>query len=259
MKILFIGDIVGDSGRETISLLLPGLIEEKNIEFVVANGENIAGGSGITSATADVLLNKGVDVITSGDHIWRRKEIYKLINEDNRILRPANYPPGVPGAGTGVYLSKNKNKIGVINLQGRVFMKELDCPFRVASKEIKILKENANIILIDIHAEATSEKIALGIYLDGMVSAVVGTHTHVQTADEKILPQKTAYITDIGMTGAHDSVLGREKDKVVEKFLTNMPVRLPVAKNDMKIQGVIVEINETSGLANSIERISIGV
>ncbi len=257
MKILFIGDIVGEPGRRAISEILPNLKKSKGIDFVIANGENVAGGSGITESTADVLLNNGVNVITSGDHIWRRKEICKRISEDKRILRPANYPFGTPGNGGAVYTVKDKLKMGVVNVQGRVFMKELDCPFRAAKREIDNLRKQTKIILVDIHAEATSEKIALGIYLDGMVSAVGGTHTHVQTADEKILPKGTAYITDIGMTGPHDSVLGRRKDKAVERFLTNMPVRFPVAKNDIRLQGVFIEINEETGLAKNIARINV--
>jgi len=259
MKILFIGDIVGKPGRKAIVDTISDLVERENIELVVANGENVAGGSGITPDTADFLFENGIDVITSGDHIWKRKEVVERIKKDFRILRPANYPENVPGVGGYVYQTRYDNKIGVINLQGRIFMKELDCPFRSAMVEIKRIRPETNIILVDIHAEATSEKLAMGWYLDGLVSAVVGTHTHVQTADERILSKGTAYITDLGMTGPHDSVLGRRKDRIIERFLTNMPIRFPVAKEDIRLQGVIIDISERSGLANSIKRINIGV
>jgi len=258
MNILFIGDIVGRPGREAVSLIVPDLVKKESIDFVVANAENVAGGSGITPETADFLLEHGIDVITSGDHIWNRSQIYERIEEDNRILRPANCSSGVPGVGSAVYKTK-EGPVGVINLQGRVFMKELECPFKTAKEEIKKLKEKTNIILIDMHAEATSEKIALGRYLDGEVSLVAGTHTHIQTADERILPKGTGYITDVGMTGPFESILGRDIASVVKRFLTGMPIRFPVAKEDVRLEGIIADIAKTSGLVNSIKRVSIKI
>lgn len=256
MKILFIGDIIGKTGRKTVGKIVPDLVRDEEIDFVIANGENAAGGCGLTPSTADFLFSNSIDVLTSGNHIWNWKKIYDRLDEDNRILRPANYPTSTPGVGTGVYGVKNE-RVGVLNLQGRVFMKELDSPFKIGKEKIQELKNKTNIIIVDFHAEATSEKAALGYYLDGSVSAVVGTHTHVQTSDERILPNKSAYITDAGMTGAGDSIIGMKKDKIIERFLTNLPVRFSVAKNDKKLEGVIMEINSSSGLSESIKRISV--
>ena len=255
MKILFIGDIVGEPGRHVIRELVPKIRERSGIGCVIANGENVAGGSGITPALADDLFDYGVDVITTGDHVWKRKESVERIDTDPRILRPANYPPNVPGCGSTTVQSENGVAIGVMNLQGRVFMQAIECPFRAASAELARLKEKARVIVVDIHAEATSEKIAMGYYLDGQVSAVVGTHTHVQTADEKILPGGTAYISDVGMAGPFDGVIGRKKEQILTRFLTQMPARFEMAEGDIQLHGVIIDIDEKTGKANSIVRI----
>ncbi len=255
MKILAVGDIVGRPGRRIVKEVIPPLINENNIDFVVANAENAAGGSGITPAIAEELFKLKVDVFTSGDHIWKRQGIGEVLDRETRILRPANYPSQNPGVGAHLFESKKGIKIGVVNLLGRVFMKGVDCPFRRAKEEIDILKKKTPIVLVDIHAEASSEKIALFWYLNGLVSAVWGTHTHVQTADEKVSKQGTAYITDLGMTGPLDSVLGRRIDAVLEAFITQMPVKFNVASDNLQLQGVIMEIEETSGRALSIERI----
>jgi len=255
MNILFIGDIVGSPGREAVKQLLPGLKKEYNLDFIIANAENAAGGSGITYHVAEELFSSGVEVLTSGDHIWKKKEVIEIIPKEERILRPANFPLGAPGRGEGIFNTKKGIKVGVINVQGRVFMEALDCPFKAAYQAQERLNKETKIIIVDIHAEATSEKIALGWYLDGLVSAVLGTHTHVQTADERILPNGTAYITDVGMTGPCDSVIGRRTEDVLERFLTGVPVRFEVAKENVQLQGVVLEINEETGKVNSILRI----
>jgi len=255
MKILFAGDIVGSPGRKAVSGIIPQLKKREKAELIIANGENAAGGSGITPRIAEEIFNSGVDIITSGDHIWKRKEIVELLDQKPNILRPANYPPGVPGVGSYVVKSKKGNPVGVINLVGRVFMEAVDCPFRKATEEIESLKKETRVIIVDIHAEATSEKIAMGWYLDGLVSAVLGTHTHVQTADERILPQGTAYITDVGMTGPHDSVIGRRKEQILTRFITQLPTRFEMAEDDVQLNGVALEIDEKTGKAESIKRI----
>lgn len=255
MKILFIGDIAGRPGREAIRKLLPKIKKEEGIELVVANGENAAGGSGLTPAICEELFSLGIDVLTSGDHIWKKREVLEIIDKDNRILRPANYPQGAPGGGAIVVTTKGGVKVGVMNLVGRVFMEALDCPFRAAVREIKNLRKETSVIIVDIHAEATSEKQALGWFLDGEVSAVVGTHTHTQTADEKLLPKGTAFITDLGMTGPLDSILGRRVEDILERFLTQVPVRFQMAKDNIQLQGAIIDIDAKSGRANSIKRI----
>lgn len=255
MNILFIGDIVGSPGRGAVKELLPGLKKEYKLDFVVANAENAAGGSGITARVADELFDSGVDVLTSGDHIWKKKEIFEIINQNERILRPINFPLAAPGKGSGVFTAGNGKKIAVINVQGRVFMEALECPFRTTREEVEKISRETKIIIVDIHAEATSEKVALGRYLDGKVSAVFGTHTHIQTADEKILPAETAYITDVGMTGPYDSVIGRRVEDVLERFLTLVPVRFEVADGDVQLHGAVVEIEDKTGRANSIVRI----
>jgi len=256
MKILFIGDIVGSPGRRAIKELVPKLIKSEKIDFVIANGENAAGGSGITPKLADELLKAKVDAITSGDHIWKRKEMVEALDEYPSILRPANYPAGVPGAGANVYKTKSGIAVGVINLVGRVFMDSVDCPFKKVAEEVEDLKKRAKIIVVDLHAEATSEKIAMGWYLDGQVSAVLGTHTHVQTADERVLPQGTAYITDVGMTGPHDSVIGRKKEQILSRFLTQLPTRFEMAEDDVQLNGAVIDVDEATGKARSIKRIS---
>ena len=257
MNILLIADIVGKPGRWAISQILPELKRTHQIDFTIANVENAAGGFGLTKEIAQKIRHYGVDCLTSGNHIWDRKDIFPYLNESLRILRPANYPPDVPGRGTAIFDLTNDFKIGVMNIQGKVYIKEIDCPFRIADKEIEKLKKETKIIIVDLHAEATSEKMALGWYLDGKVSAVLGTHTHVQTADEMILPQGTAYITDVGMTGAHDSVIGINKEDAITRFLTQIPRRFTVAKNDIKFCGALVKIDPDSGKALSIERIKI--
>ena len=255
MKILFIGDIVGSPGRLAIEALVPKIRKREGVNFVIANGENVAAGSGVTPALAEQLFSYGVDVITSGDHIWKRKEMVAELGSDNRLLRPANYPPGSPGFGYGVFESEEGVNIGVINLVGRVFMQAVECPFRTVNEIVGKIKDRARIIIVDMHAEATSEKIALGYYLDGRVSAVLGTHTHVQTADEKILPNGTAFLTDAGMTGPFDSVIGRKKEQVLNRFITQMPTKFEMAENDIQLHGAIIDIDEKTGKANSIKRI----
>jgi metallophosphoesterase (TIGR00282 family) len=254
MRILFIGDIVGEPGRRAIKELLPKIKSSEKIDFVIGNAENIAGGSGVTPQLADELFKYGVDVLTSGDHIWKRKEIIDYISNSPRLLRPANYPPQAPGLGASVVKSGDGTAVGVINLMGRVFMTPIECPFRAAKAAVEKLKDKARVIIVDMHAEATSEKIALSWYLDGLVSAVIGTHTHVQTADEKILPQGTAFISDAGMTGPFDGVIGRKKEQILARFLTQMPMKFEMAEGDIQLHGVIVDIDEKTGKATTIKR-----
>lgn len=257
MKILFIGDIVGKVGRTTIKGLLPNIVDRYKIDFVIANGENIAGGFGVTDKTAGEILNCGVHVITTGNHIWDKKDSIPYIAKEDRILRPVNYPPGVPGCGSAVHALSNGTKVGVLNISGRVFMSALDCPFRTGKEEIKKLRESTDIIIVDFHAEATSEKIAFGYFVDGKVSAVIGTHTHVQTADEKILPNGTAYITDVGMTGPAVSVIGIEKEQIIERFLLQMPMKFEVAKGEGILSAVVIEIDEKTGKSTAIQRLQL--
>lgn len=256
MKILVIGDIVGEPGRNIIRDFLSFLKEEEKIDFVIANGENAAGGSGITPRITQELLAYEIDVITTGDHIWKRKEVLEIIDREPRLLRPANYPLSVPGKGSVIVTASNNVKVGVINLVGRIFMEPLECPFRIGEEEIKKISKSTKNIIVDIHAEATSEKIALGYFLDGKVSAVIGTHTHVQTADEKILPKGTAYITDIGMTGSANSVLGRKVEPIIKRFLTGLPTHFDVAKENPILSGAILEINPKTGQTTKIQRIT---
>ncbi|MDD4894233.1 MAG: TIGR00282 family metallophosphoesterase [Candidatus Omnitrophica bacterium] len=255
MKILFIGDIVASPGREAIKGLLPELQKEYGLDFIVANAENAAGGSGITPAVARELFESGVNVLTSGDHIWKKREIFEVIDKDERILRPLNFPPGAPGRGACLFKARNGSNIGVVNLQGRVFMEALECPFRAGRQAVEELSKDAKIIIVDIHAEATSEKVAMGWYLDGKASAVLGTHTHVQTADDKILPGGCAYITDVGMTGPQDSVIGRRVEDVLERFITAVPIRFEIAKDNIQLQGAVLDIDDNTGKAKSILRI----
>jgi metallophosphoesterase (TIGR00282 family) len=264
VKLLFIGDIVGRPGREAVKILLPKLRERHALAFVIANGENAAGGSGITPKTAEEIFAAGVDVITSGDHLWDQKEVMELLAAEKRFLRPLNYPAGTPGQGSGVFeVQSPKSKVqspisvAVLNAQGRTFMQPpLDNPFLLAADEVKRLRERTKIIFVDFHAEATSEKIAFARYLDGQVSAVVGTHTHVQTADEQIFPGGTAYLTDAGFTGPHESVLGRDIEPVVQRFLTGMPQRFEVAKERVILHGAVIEIDDATGKANKIQRVA---
>lgn len=257
MNILFIGDIVGKIGRLTVRALLPGLVQTYKLDFVIANGENAAGGFGITEQTAKELFDYGVHVITSGNHIWDKKDVMPYITKENRVLRPINYPSGVPGTGSIVITVPGKEKVAVINVSGRVFMNTLDCPFRTSLLEVERLSAITNIIIIDMHAEATSEKTAFGYYMDGKISAVVGTHTHVQTADEKILPEGTAYITDVGMTGPETSVIGIEKKQIIDKFLNHMPRKYDIAGGRGMLCAVVLEIDENSGRAVSIQRVQV--
>jgi len=255
MRILFIGDISGEPGRRAARELVPKLKRKHKIDFVIANAENVAGGSGVTPALADELFGCEIDVLTSGDHIWKRKEIFDYLESNNRLVRPANYPAGAPGVGATVVKSESGTAIGVINIVGRVFMQPVECPFRVVKEEVEKLKDKTRIIIVDVHAEATSEKIALGWYLDGLVSAVVGTHTHVQTADEKVLPQGTAFISDAGMTGPFDSVIGRKKEQILRRFITQLPMKFEMAEGDIQLHGVILDIDDKTGKADSIKRI----
>lgn len=257
MKILFIGDIVGKVGRVTTKALLPTIVNRYKIDFIIANGENVAGGFGITDKTADELFNIGIHVITTGNHVWDKKEFVSQIAKIDNVLRPLNYPPGVPGYGSTIYHSSNGVKVAVINISGRVFMSHIDCPFRTAQDEVEKLKTATKIIIIDFHAEATSEKIAFGYFMDGTVSAVIGSHTHVQTADEKILPGGTAYITDVGMTGPSHSVIGVEVDQVIQRFLTNIPTRFEAAKGEGIFSAVVFDIDEKSGKSTAIQRLQL--
>jgi len=284
VKLLFIGDIVGQPGRNAVKTLLPKLREQHALDFVIANGENSAGGSGITPKIAGEIFSAGVDVITSGDHLWDQKEVMELLANEKRFLRPLNYPAGTPGQGSGVFEIKRWGEtpgepnikdggraqapargdarptglsIAVLNAQGRTFMQPpLENPFTLALEEVKRLRERTKIIFVDFHAEATSEKIAFGRFLDGQVSAVVGTHTHVQTADEQIFLGGTAYLTDAGFTGPHESVLGREIEPVIKRFLTGMPQRFEVAKNRVQLHGAVIEIDDASGKAIKIQRVA---
>jgi hypothetical protein len=257
MKILFIGDIVGKPGRRAVSEFVPSLISERKIDLVIANCENAAAGFGVTREIVEELYGSRIDVLTSGNHIWNKKEVLDFIGDYETLLRPANYPATTPGSGAVLIPTTKGEYVGVLNLAGRIFMHPVDCPFVTAKNKIAELKAKTKVIIVDIHAEATSEKRAMGWYLDGEVSAVLGTHTHVQTADEEILPQGTAYISDVGMTGPFDSVIGVKKETIIERFLTQMPNKFDVAKGDNRMQGVILDIDAISGKANSIERISI--
>ncbi|MEW5874540.1 MAG: TIGR00282 family metallophosphoesterase [Candidatus Zixiibacteriota bacterium] len=258
MKIMFIADITGRPGRWIVSQLLWAFKRKHEIDFVIANVENAAGGYGITREMSQKLFAYGVDVQTSGNHIWDRPDAAELLNEERMLLRPANYPPGVPGTGSVTKRLESGAVVGVLNIQGRIFMKEIDCPFRIADREITRMRNETNIIFVDFHAEATSEKQAMGYYLDGRVSAVVGTHTHVQTADEKILPKGTAYLTDAGMTGPHDSVLWVRPQDALKRLLTGLPHKFQMAEGDVKMSGVVVDVDDATGLARSIERYRLG-
>ena len=256
MRILFIGDIVGRPGRELVRHGLHGLVEHHRIDFVIANAENAAAGRGITREIGDQLLDWGVEVMTSGNHIWDKKEALDYIGAEPRLLRPANYPAGVPGNGSYLARSGGGVSVGVINAMGRVFMLNIDDPFTVVPREIEALRQRTRIIFVDFHAEATSEKIAMGWHLDGKVTAVVGTHTHVQTADERILPKGTAYLTDVGMTGPHDSIIGVEIEAALGKFLNALPARFETATLNPRLNAVIVDADEQTGRATHIERLS---
>ncbi len=255
MRILFVGDIHGKPGRRILRDRLPVLRQRHKIELVIANGENAAGGAGISTDTAQEILAAGVGVITGGNHTWQHRDAYELLDSDPRVIRPLNYPPGTPGRGATVVAGSNGRQVGVVNLQGRVFMTDLDDPFRAARAECERLRDTTPLIVVDFHAEATSEKIALGWYLDGRASAVVGTHTHVQTADDRVLPGGTAYISDVGMTGPRDGVIGMDREKILERFLTQLPVRFEVASGPAQLSAVVLDVDDTSGRARSIERV----
>ncbi|MFC1807499.1 TIGR00282 family metallophosphoesterase [Candidatus Omnitrophota bacterium] len=257
MRVLLIGDITGSPGRKIVKSKIKELQKPEGIDFIIANAENAAGGSGVTEPIAEELFSYGIDVITTGDHIWKKKEVAEYISGEARLLRPANYPPEAPGFGCGVFKTKSGVEVGVINLLGRVFMEPIECPFRKAAECIKKIKEKTSLIFVDFHAEATSEKIAMGWYLDGKVSCVFGTHTHVQTADEKILPKGSAYITDLGMAGPFDSVIGRKKEQILERFITQMPVRFQMAEENVQMHGAIVDVDEKTRKATAIKRIQV--
>jgi metallophosphoesterase (TIGR00282 family) len=256
MRLLFIGDIVGRPGRELVRRGLAYLVDQHQIDLVVANAENAAAGFGITREVGDQLLEWGIDVMTSGNHIWDKKEAIDYIGAEPRLLRPANYPAGVPGNGSYLARTHDGQPVGVINVMGRVFMQNLDDPFAVVQREIEALRHRTRVIFVDFHAEATSEKIAMGWHLDGKVTAVVGTHTHVQTADERILPKGTAYLTDVGMTGPHDSVIGVTIDAALGRFLNAMPARFETATANPRLNAVVIEATDDTGKATDIERVS---
>lgn len=251
MRVLIIGDVIGSPGRKALQKLLPGLRDQYNLDLVIANGENAAGGLGLTLVTAQEIFAAGVQVITTGNHVWAQKEIIPYLDTELPILRPLNFPPGVPGRGYVV-----RNGALAVNLVGRTFMGNFDCPFRAIDHLLAELEHKPLVIIVDFHAEATSEKVAMGRYLDGRVSAVMGTHTHVGTIDTRILPQGTAYVTDIGMTGPADSVIGDDTEAVLYRFLTKMPRRLSVAKGKTDFTGILIDVDEKTGKASSIIRIS---
>ncbi len=244
MNLLFLGDIVGSPGRRAVEELLDRVVDRYFIDLVVGNAENASGGIGITPAVADQLLNTGMDLLTSGNHIWKHKEIIPYLEDTDRLLRPANYPPGAPGRGYTVLETAIGQQVAVINLEGRVFMNPLECPFRTADLVLAQISPEVKVILVDMHAEATSEKLAMGWYLDGRVSAVVGTHTHVQTADERLLPKGTGYITDVGMTGPLNSVIGMKTEVILERFLTQRPQSFKVASQNIQLQGVVLKFDD---------------
>jgi metallophosphoesterase (TIGR00282 family) len=256
IRLLFIGDIVGRPGRDLVHDGLAGLVEYHRIDLVIANAENAAAGFGITREIGDQLLEWGVDVMTSGNHIWDKKEALNYIGAEPRLLRPANFPAGAPGNGSYLARTRDGRSVGVVNVMGRVFMLSIDDPFAVVLREIEALKERTHVVFVDFHAEATSEKIAMGWHLDGKVTAVVGTHTHVQTADERVLPKGTAYLTDVGMTGPHDSIIGVEIEAALGKFLTALPAKFETATGNPRLNAVIVEADEQTGHAIDIERLS---
>jgi hypothetical protein len=255
MRILFIGDIVGRPGRTALDRWLGSLRDEAGIDFVVANGENAAGGLGITPQIARELLESGVDVLTLGNHTWRQKSLAGAIDELDRVVRPANYPEGLPGRGSCVAALPDGRKVGVVNVLGRVYMEPFECPFESARQAAQRLREETPLVVVDVHAEATSEKVAMGWYLDGQCTAVLGTHTHVPTADARVLPGGTAYITDVGMTGPRDSVIGVERERVIHKFLTGMPTHFETARTEPMLCAVVVEADDATGRATGITQV----
>lgn len=256
VRILFIGDVVGAPGRRVLRNGLRRLLPRLRPALVVVNGENAAGGNGLTPATAEEIFAAGCDVMTSGNHIWDRREVLPLLQDDPRVLRPDNYPQPAPGSGVYLGQARDGTPVAVINLMGRVFMADLDCPFRRVDRILRRLHDSATVTLVDFHAETTSEKLAMGWYLDGRVSAMVGTHTHVPTADERVLPDGTAYITDVGMTGPYDSVIGVAKERALKRFLTQRSVSFCTAEDDARLAGVLIEASPLDGRAQSITRVS---
>ncbi len=256
MNILMVGDVYGEPGRAAVQKLLPKLRQEHAIDLAVVNVENAAGGFGVTPSIARAFLDQGVDVMTSGNHIWDKKEIQEYIGKENLLLRPANFPVGTPGVGY-VTVKAGPHRVGVLNLMGRVFMNPIDCPFRKADEIVPELRRDTPTILVDMHAEATSESLAMGWYLAGRVTAVVGTHRHVQTADERILPGGTAYITDLGLTGPTDGVIGVDRDQIIQRFLNQMPIRFETAKGPAALHGVVIVVDPESGRASEIRRLSV--
>lgn len=256
MKVLFIGDIVGSPGRKIVHDRLADILTQRSIDLCIANGENSASGFGITPRLAEEIFACGVEVITGGNHIWDRKEILDFFPHEPRLIRPANFPNGSPGKGYYVGQAKNGVNYAVVNLQGRTFMTPLEDPFRTAERELAAIPSNVRVIVVDMHAEATSEKQAMGWFLDGKVSAVLGTHTHVATADNHVLPGGTAYITDVGMTGPHDSVIGMEKKPIVQRFLDSLPAKFSVAEGDVQMNTVQIEVEESTGRARAIDRVN---
>lgn len=256
MRILFIGDIFGKPGREAARRAIPALVEQREIDLVIANVENAAAGFGVTGDIAETILSYGVDVMTTGNHVWDKKEVLEYLPKQPKLLRPANYPTGVPGRGSYVARTRTGEPVGVINVMGRVFMTPLDDPFAVVLREIESIRAKARVIIVDFHAEATSEKVSMGWHLDGRVTAIVGTHTHVQTADDRLLPKGTAYITDVGMTGPHDSIIGVTVEAALGRFLNSMPVKFEPATGPARLNAVIVTADPATGKAIALERLN---
>ena len=255
MRILFIGDIVGAPGRQIVKDRLADIVSQQKIDLAIANCENAASGFGITPRLAEELFAAGAEVLTGGNHIWDRKEIFDFFPHESRLIRPANFPPGAPGSGLYAGTARNGAGYAVLNLQGRTFMAPIDCPFHTAERELARIPSGTKIIFVDIHAETTSEKQAMGWFLDGRVSAVIGTHTHVATADARVLPRGTAFITDVGMTGPHDSIIGMEKQGIIERFLNGLPARFEVAAGDVQMHTALIDVDESTGRARSIQQL----
>lgn len=257
MKIFLVGDVIGEPGRKALTQHLPEVRERHGFDYLVVNVENLAGGFGVTAPTCREIVNLGADVLTSGNHIWDKRDVFDLIPAEPRLLRPHNYPPGCPGTGLHIGTASDGTRIAVLNLQGRVFMPPIDCPFRSADQVLEEIRGRVDIVVVDLHAEATSEKVAMGWHLDGRVAAVVGTHTHVQTADERVLPGGTAYLTDLGMTGPYDSVIGVDTQAVLRRFLNALPARFETAKGNLRLCGAVVDVDSATGRARSIVRVSL--
>jgi metallophosphoesterase (TIGR00282 family) len=257
VNLLFIGDIFGKVGRDLVRAAVPRLVEQHEIDLVIANAENSAGGFGITRETGEEILKAGVDVMTSGNHVWDKKEALSYIALEPRLLRPLNYPAGVPGAGSYIARTAHGEEVGIVNLMGRVFMLNIDDPFSLGRREVERLRARTPVVFVDFHAEATSEKIAMGWHLDGVATAVVGTHTHVQTADEQVLPQGTAYLTDVGMTGPHDGIIGVEREPVIGRFLNGLPARFESAGGMARLHAVVITADASTGRASAIQRLKL--